>query len=202
MPSLIERFVDAFKRGEQDSVVAIVVIKPVGYDVEEIEKGRRARLKIGWLAFEPLDASKGDDVDAARHMLDRAMARRATPQQRLPLDWGSFNDPDQRAFLLTCLNEWAEETDKVVLEEWWRYFGEGFGVEIPEKASVLQLREFALECGALADELVTAAGEPTEGERAAMAESEDETPPDDETIAPTDPEFAEPTPLAGRKSRA
>lgn len=146
-----------------ETIPCVVLLKPVGHGSRNTANGRKQFVQFEVARIEPVT----DDYDAenVRHMLQAAWDRRHTVQT-LPLDWPNRNDDEQRQFLFSLIDEWAEAEDKTpgeIGEAWREYFGiepdakdtpPGYAPVDYKKADAHKLREFCLSVGVLADDNV------------------------------------------------
>lgn len=153
-PHLAEKiYADLMAGKPVEHLVVVGLALPVGYAERSTEKGKRRTVTLAFDRLEP--ESDSHDADTVRHLVSAAYESR-TSRPQLPLDFPGFDDAGQRTTLLTYLDEWAteEELDEAEVRELWAdYFGgPGFAPADYRTASALQLREFAVAQGAIAED--------------------------------------------------
>lgn len=134
---------------DTDDIVVVGIVRPVGHGNES---GKR-HVTLEPIRFEPVL----DPDEASRLRLSIADAYEArTSTGTIPLDFDARSDDEQRQFLIDTINEWAaqEQMEPGVLRETFQDYlgGPEFAPSDLTKASALQLREFALAKGALAED--------------------------------------------------
>jgi len=140
-----------------EHLVLVGLAKPVGYAERSTEKGKRRTVTLAFDRLEPVADSH--DADTVRHLVVASYESRTSRPMTLPLDFGGRGDEEQRTTLLGLIDDWADEEGIEpgdLREKFQDHFGGSeYAPADLSKASVLQLREFSLTYGVIAEEPTT-----------------------------------------------
>lgn len=164
--------------------VAIVVLEPNGTSLDKNQAG--VVKKVKYLAVHMAEVRDPHEADQLRHRITQIRAGQGLEVSQPSLFAAS--EAEQCEGLIDLIKDWASEQDIPIAEldkRWWSYFGgaeaDGLSETIQACRSVLQLKEFAYEIGAIKDE------KPEEPETEAAAEKPTSDEPETETSDEAEP---------------